>query len=216
MLPFTSDQFLDVFEVYHAAWPNAAPVLIILAVLAAILAVVRNSRVKPLPALILSLFWFWAGAAYHLAFFIAINPAAYIFGGMFIAQGVLVLIGALTGKGFSFEFRKDVRGIVGVILIVYALALYPLIGSLLGHTYPRAPSFGLPCPVTIFTFGLLLWDRAAIRWYVLAVPALWAFIGSTAAVFFGIWQDLGLPLALGAFTVVTLWRPLRPRFVPSA
>lgn len=81
---------------------------------------------------------------------------------------------------------------VAWILLVYALVLYPLVGRVLGHTYPETPTFGLPCPLTIFTFGmLLLTDRRVPRW-VLAIPTAWALIGSTAVFAFGIYQDLGL------------------------
>ncbi len=78
------------------------------------------------------------------------------------------------------------------ILLVYALVLYPLVGRALGHNYPETPTFGLPCPLTIFTFGMLLLTNRRVPRWALAIPAIWALIGSSAVFAFGIYQDLGL------------------------
>jgi hypothetical protein len=43
------------------------------------------------------------------------------------------------------------------------MVVYPLLGIRFGHSYPRAPLFGVaPCPTTIFTFGLLLWATRSV------------------------------------------------------
>jgi Family of unknown function (DUF6064) len=43
------------------------------------------------------------------------------------------------------------------MLTIYAAALYPLLGLAMGHPSSELPMFGVtPCPVTIFTFGMLL------------------------------------------------------------
>ena len=61
--------------------------------------------------------------------------------------------------------------VVGGLFLLYALAIYPLLGWLSGHTYPRSPSFGLtPCPVTIFSVGLLLWTTGRVPKYLLVIP----------------------------------------------
>ena len=54
-----------------------------------------------------------------------------------------------------------------------------------------------PCPTTIATFGALLWLRLPRRraGVLLVIPALWAVVGSLAALRLGVLQDLGLPLA---------------------
>lgn len=48
----------------------------------------------------------------------------------------------------------------------------PSLGVAIGHTYPAQPTFGLPCPTTIFTFGLLLWVRPPVPWSLLVIPVL--------------------------------------------
>lgn len=78
---------------------------------------------------------------------------------------------------------------------MYALILYPLLGHLLGHRYPALPTFGLPCPTTIFTLGLLLFAAPPLPRSAFVVPVLWAGVGSIAAFKLGVLQDLGLMVA---------------------
>ena len=70
----------------------------IVLILAAIAAVMLASKPKAFSAKtvssLLSFFWLWAGFVYHLIFFTEINPAAYIFGTIFIVQGCLFFIKA--------------------------------------------------------------------------------------------------------------------------
>ena len=73
----------------------------------------------------------------------------------------------------------------------FALVVYPAIGYGLGHRYPAMPTFGVPCPTTIFTLGLLLFaDRPP--WLVYVVPLLWSAVGSLAALRLGVYEDLAL------------------------
>lgn len=90
-------------------------------------------------------------------------------------------------------------------LILFSLLVYPALGWVLGHRYPASPSFGLPCPTTIFTIGLLMFAKAPVPWSVYVVPLLWAAVGSTAAVTLGVYQDLGL-LVAGASALLLLVR----------
>lgn len=83
------------------------------------------------------------GIAYHLMYFTTVNPAAYLFGALFILQGGLLLFFGVFQNKLSFRFRTNTYGIVGIILIVYALIVYPVLGFFLGHRHPvsgcRAP-----------------------------------------------------------------------------
>ena len=67
--------------------------------------------------------------------------------------------------------------------------------------YPEMPMFGVtPCPVTIFTFGmLLLTTRPPSRW-LLVIPFIWSLIGGSAAVLLGVPQDWAL-LASGLIAI---------------
>jgi len=142
---------------------------------------------------VLALLWFWMGAVYHLAFFAAINPAAKLFGGIFLLQGLLFALAAVRGT-LAFGARRDVHGWLGALFMLYALVLYPAAGLLVGHVYPASPTFGAPCPTTIFTFGLLLWASTRVPGQILVVPFLWSLLGISAALSFGVLEDLALPI----------------------
>jgi hypothetical protein len=70
--------------------------------------------------------------------------------------------------------------------------LYPVVAQAEGHTFPRVPTYGVPCPTTLLTIGFLF--AADLPWpRVLAiVPILWAIIAGSAAVLSGVRADLML------------------------
>ena len=80
---------------------------------------------------------------------------------------------------------------MGAFLVGFALILYPLVGYFQNHTYPASPTFGLPCPTTIFTFGVFLWSSGLPR-AALIIPGLWSLIGFSAALTLGVTEDISL------------------------
>lgn len=139
--------------------------------------------------------WLWIGIVYHLIHFTAINNAAYIFGALFILQAFIFIYTGILKDHLSFKYEGNAYTITGAVFILYALIIYPVLGYLSGHVYPESPTFGLPCPTTIFTFGLLLWTDKKIPKYVLIIPFLWSIIGFGAALNLGIYEDYGLLIA---------------------
>jgi hypothetical protein len=203
-LPFTAEEFFQVFIRYNLSiWPLQI-LAYALGVLAVGLAFRRSSYSDMTVSAVLAFLWFWMGIGYHLLFFSAINPAAYLFGALFIVEGLLLQWVGVLQKGLSFRFRLAPRPLVGALLVLYAMFIYPLIGSLLGHGYPRSPGFGVaPCPTTIFTFGLLLWTEGRVPRRLLVIPALWAVIGSFAAFGLGVREDFALlPAAIVAVVLL--------------
>ena len=203
-LPFTTEEFLDVFRRYNdAVWP-AQWALLALGTLAVGLAVPRRSPPGRAVALILAFLWAWMGVVYHIAFFSPINPVATIFGVLFIMQALLFARMALHRDGIAFDVRIDARGVTGALLVTYALVAYPLLAMLAGHAYPRMATFGLPCPTTILTIGLLVWAGPHAPRVLFLVPVLWAAIGSSAAGVLGMREDMGLLVAgiAGAWAVI--------------
>ena len=66
--------------------------------------------------------------------------------------------------------------------------------------------FGItPCPVTLFTFGLVFLTTAPISRGLLVVPIVWSLIGGSAAFLLAVPQDWPL-LFSGAAAVLVLWR----------
>ena len=143
------------------------------------------------------------GIVYHLIFFTAINKAAYLFGAVFILQGILFLVFGVLKNNLSFEFQFNAYGITGITLLIFSLIVYPILGYTQGHIYPSAPTFGLPCPTTIFTFGILLFANKKLPILLLIVPISWSAIGFAAAFSLGIKEDIGLVIA-GLFFMVLI------------
>jgi hypothetical protein len=194
-IPFTIEQFLDVFARYNqGVWPMQI-VLVALAVLAVVLLFRSGQTSGRVISGILALFWAWMAIAYHFAFFASINPAARFFGGFFLAGAIwYVWIGVVKGK-LQFSVKGGGRAWLGGFLILLALLLYPAIGMLFGHHYPAMPTFGLPCPTTIFTIGILLLAVAPVPRSAFIVPVLWSLVGSFAAFKLKVPQDYGLLIA---------------------
>jgi Family of unknown function (DUF6064) len=99
------------------------------------------------------------------------------------------------GVGSCSKPKLAIPGFFGAIFIAYALVIYLLIGYVLGRIFPSTPTFGTPCPTTIFTFGLLLWADRKISLSLLIIPVLWSIIGTSAALSFGVKEDFGLLVA---------------------
>jgi hypothetical protein len=195
-IPFSVKQFFDIFGAYNnGIWP-AQIVAYLLGMLVLWFAVRENKVSSRIISAILAIFWIWMGVFYHIMYFSRINPAAYIFGPLFIMQGMFFLgIGTIRGR-LPIFFRKNIFTITGACFIFYALAVYPLLGLSFGHSYPNAPLFGVaPCPTTIFTFGILLWVRGSAPYLLLVIPFLWSLIGMSAAMYLRVPQDYGLAVA---------------------
>lgn len=201
--PFTLEQFLEVFKNYNQAVFPMHFVLYLMSGVAIYLVLKPNPKSDKIISSILAFFWLWMGIVYHFIFFTAINQAAYLFGAFFIIQGILFLIFGVFQNRLSFHFRSDKYGITGMSLILFALIIYPLLGYFFGHYYPSNPTFGLPCPTTIFTFGFLLLNVKNCPLEILIIPFIWSVIGFMAAFQFGILEDTGLIVA-GLFTVYLL------------
>jgi len=205
-LPFTIEQFLDVFRQYNTAvWPMQI-VLNLFALVTIYFSLWKKSYSDKIIVITLAFFWLWMGIVYHLVYFSLINKAAIVFGALFIVQSFVFLYFGIIKKRLSFRFKTDEYGIAGMILIVFGLLLYPLLGYLWGHVYPSSPTFGLPCPTTIFTFGTLLFSASRIPLWVVIIPFLWSLLGFSAAFSLGIKEDTGLLIAGLLSTLMILYK----------
>ncbi len=208
-LPFTSEQFFEVFVRYNdTVWPMQL-VLNGAALICIGLLFVERAWASHMISLLLAGLWLWMALAYHLAFFSAINPAAWWF-------GILATLGALVFDWFGVvndRLRFCASGgawqVIGALLLIFALGIYPAVSYVIGHSYPAAPTFGLPCPTTVFTIGMLLFAEAPAPRAVFVVPILWSGIGSLATFCFGMYEDSSL-LVSGAVGLTAMNYLARP------
>jgi hypothetical protein len=211
-LPFTVDQFFGVFARYNeAVWPAQ---LLLYALAATALVAISAGRPGSgrLVALALAALWAWSGVVYHWAYFSAVNPAAWLFGALFLLQAVLFArVGAL--RRIALVVDGGFVNVVALTLVAFALIGYPVLGASLGHRYPAAPTFGAPCPTTIFTLGVLLLARRSAPRLLFAVPLLWAAVSGGAAVGMGVYEDIGLVAAGGLVAAVLIADGMRRQHV---
>jgi len=186
-LPFTAEAFFAVFARYNGDWWGVVVVLWLLAAAALVLttrdAGPRSDRVA---AAVLAGLWLWGGVVYHAGYFSAVNPAAWGFAALFVAEGVLIAWLGLAQQRLRVGTAAAAWRVGGVALALYALA-YPWLSARV-HAYPASPTFGVPCPTGIFTAGMLVTvARPPIA--ALAVPFVWALIGGSAAIVLGVTTD---------------------------
>jgi len=102
-IPFTVEQFFDVFGTYNTAiWPVQI-LEYILGIVVLVLAFGGSKLAAPIVSRILGFFWIWMGVFYHIVHFSVINPAAWIFGIFFILQGLLFLLFARPAFRFILK-----------------------------------------------------------------------------------------------------------------
>lgn len=194
-MPFTIQQFFDVFASYNAAiWPaQVAAYVLGLAAVASLW--LQRAHASKFILSVLALMWLWNGISYHFLFFSAINPLAMVFAGVFVVQALL-LATCIASTGLSFHIGRNFRSVAGLGFILYAMFIYPALGFWAGHGFMSGPMFGVaPCPTTIFTIGLLLLARGHGVPMLAIVPILWSLVGLAAALQLSMFEDIALPLA---------------------
>jgi len=189
-------------------WPMVI-VTYLLGAIALVLAVKKTKYSNRTISGILVFLWLWAGIVSCVVFF------AWMFGGgamwyfsglIFVVGGILFLVFGVIRSSLSFKFTGDSYNILGAVIVVYSMLIYPIIGSLTERGYPAYPIFGtFPCPVTIFTFGLLLWADRKVPRIVTVMPLVWALMGVYPAFVYQVWADVGL-IILGVVGFVTILR----------
>jgi len=194
-LPFSTAQFFDVFKQYNqAVWP-AQIVLNILAVFILILIFYKFQYSDKMIAAGLALLWGWTAIVYHFMYFSKINPASKIFGTLVLIQAVLFIVFGVAQSKLVFQAALNVKTIIGLTLILYALVIYPCLGFATGHKYPYSPTFGAPCPTTIFTIGMFFLLIKPFPKTLLIIPILWSIVGGSAAIVLQVREDFGLIVA---------------------
>lgn len=199
----TVEQLLEVFATYNPQiWPMQI-VAYVLGIVSVYLAVRKTAFSGRLIPAILAFFWLWVAFLFWLPSGLQGYVPGYLFTAIFLIQGVFFLVYTLKPK-LTFGFQKDACSSAGIFFLVYALVGYPLVGALVGHTYPHMSPFGLtPCPVVTFTFGLLLLTGNKIPKALLVIPFFYSLSGFLW-MSIGMWEDVGM-VASGLIGAVLIW-----------
>ena len=202
-ITFTLEQMLNTFANYNNTIFPLQIFVYLLGIVALLFVFKQKEYSSRIIFGILSFLWLWTGIVFFMQYFGPIYKPAYGFGVVFIIQGIIYLVSYFKSQ-VSFNYNKDVFSLVGIIFIVYAMIGYPLFGYFINHTYPQIPPFGLtPCPLVVFTFGLLLLTNTKVPKSLFVIPFLWSVSGFIP-VYIGIWEDGGLIIAgiLGTIMII--------------
>jgi hypothetical protein len=203
-LPFTKEQFFDLFAAYNVGlWPALIALWIVSVLVTVLLLSSRRPPDRWISALLVA-HWTWSALAYQVGFFSRINEAAWVFAALFLLQAaVLFWAGVVQGR-LSFAPWRNAWAPVAWGLVAYSL-MYPAINAAQHLSVSRIPTFGVPCPTTIFTAGMLILAMPR-SWRLSIVPVIWSLIGGSAAFLLGVRADYGLPIAGIALAIFSTQR----------
>jgi len=175
---FSARTYYRLIEAYNAdLWPLQW--LALAAGVAALVWLLReHSMLRDRAVLVmLAIAWLWVAGGYQHQRFATINWAAGYAAVLFAAQGAAMLWVGVVRGGVAFRRDASPTDPVAIMIIVAALACYPLIAAALGRPWLQAEVFGLmPEPTAIATLGFLLLARPLPRslFIVPVVSLLWA------------------------------------------
>lgn len=196
--------FLSMFESFNRdIWP--LQVFTFLCGAAVVIAAINKSRNSDrISAAALGLIWIFNGAVFHWIYFRPIYEPARMFAALWIVQGVLFIGFGAVRPGLSFRVSRDGYAVFGLLLVAYALLVYPVFGYFLRSDLSHVTSFGaFPCPVGAFTIGILLLTDKKVPKYLTIIPLLWA-LGGVVPIYWGVTEDIGLVVG-GTIGIVLLF-----------
>lgn len=210
MFSLTIEDFMLVLESYNLAiWP--LQILSYILVIVALFFTFKSTKYSQIIVVgILSLFWLFNGIVFSLLYWAPSHFFGYVFGICCILQGLIFLYG-IKKSDIVLSFPGITNISIGIIFLVYAIIGYQVFGYYLGHIYPKFFAVGLvPCPTTIFTFGifLIISKRIPIKYYV--IPFIIA-IGGILAANIGIYEDIGLIIAGLLGTILLIQKEMQAR-----
>ena len=181
MLPYTTEVWFAALAEYHATW-FPGPVLMALAAVSAFVAAVRGGPAGGRAAFwFLAAVWIWVGTVHQILHMANLNFMAPVYGGAWIAGGVLFAAYARFGRDTRLIFTGDARGQATQALVVLGLIVYPLACLALGYGWRSVPLAGAaPDPTAILTAGMILALRRPPLW-LFVPPLLWAVVAGVSA-----------------------------------
>jgi hypothetical protein len=211
----SADEFFALIELYNVTYWPMHVVTFLLGVSAVILTLKRAVYSDRIISAILASLWLWSGIVFFMIFFsdmtitlFGFTPPGfpYVSGALFIIQSILFLYFGVIRGSVAYGSEGGPYATVGLVAIVYAMVVYPIIGYVTGHALPGYPLFGsAPCPVTIFTVGMLMLTNRRMPQLVPIIPLIWGLMGVVAVAVFTVWADVGL-FAAGILAFLILKR----------
>jgi uncharacterized protein DUF6064 len=172
-LLFSPRAYYRLIERYNAAvWPAHILMLALGAGLLWMLLRPTPGRSRAVAALLAAL-WAWVAWAFVWRRYATINWAAMYFVWLFAIEAVLLGWLGVVRNGLPFRAGKSTASVTGVVLLAFAVFVYPLLAPAAGWDWRQAEVFGIaPDPTVIGTLGILLIAESRARTGLLVVPGL--------------------------------------------
>lgn len=176
-LLFSPTTYYRLFELYNQAiwpWQVVGPV----AGIALLGLISRPGRWSgKAAAVLLAGCWLWVAWGYHHTQYATINWAADYLAAAFAVQAALLLGLGVVADGMGCLRSSPRRRMVGGGMLLFAIALQPLIGPALERSWMAVELFGLtPDPTVIGTLGVLVAAERRQEW-LWVVPLAWCAAG---------------------------------------
>jgi hypothetical protein len=160
-----------------------------------------SPRLSRITAAILAALWAWIGWSFLRQRYATINWVVNYAVPLFALEALLIGWDAGVRRRVIYRPHRDVAGVVGMSLLVFSLALYPLMSALSGRPWRQAEVFGItPDPTALGTLGLLMLTERP--WSLMVVPMLWCLLSGVTLLAMGspeAWIQLPAPfVAAGA------------------
>lgn len=210
-IPFTAEVYFRLLErMGDTFWPLH---LLTLALGAATLVLALRHRPQ-LACLLPAPLWAFVAVAFFFQRYAELNWAGGYVGYAFIAQAMLLIPMALTGRGVDNAPRATNPPVaIGIAIALYGLIIMPLMAPLGGGSWYQAEVFGIHAdPTAVTTLGLtLIMLRGFALWIAAIIPALWLVVSGLTL------QVLGSAGATTLFAVLVIalvgvvWKSLKSK-----
>ena len=213
-LLFSARTYYRLFELYNAEiWPWQVLALLVGLAILALLRKPGAWQGRTISAL-LAASWLWVAWAYFYSRYASINWMATYFAAAFALEALLLIV---LGVGHELAWRPPGSWIsrAGIGLAIFAVALQPLIGPLVGRSWSQVEVFAVaPDPTVVGTLGVLVLASGWPKWLLLPIPILWCLVsGATAWVMQS--PDAALMPAAAALVIVAGGGSVLSRMAPA-
>lgn len=208
-LLFSARTYYRLFEIYNSEiWPTQ--ILAIALGIAMLACLFRTEAWQGrVVTAILAVCWFWVAWAFHIERYATINWAANYFAAGFVIEALLLIwIGTIRGQ-LHFKPAGNASRLAGLGVFLFALAVQPLIGPIMGRPWLQAEIFGItPDPTVIATLGILLLASNRIVWALLPIPIIWCGISGATLWAMESQDALMTPLTALLVLLLAVWKGL--------